>query len=239
MLPVQPLLWDSQFLGFEVARVAAESLQAGTWPQVQAAARAAGLRLLYVVADPNDATTAATLGAAGLLRISRLVTYLADAAALAHPAAQFKVQPTTEMTPALEALAWESGTYSRFQVDPRMPPAAFRAMYSEWLRKSLRGEELARQVFSARFAGGLEVGLLTLGEERGRADIGLLSVATGARGRGIGRQLLAYAGIRARAWGFDQVQVVTQYENQAACRFYVRSGFEPVEQQDVYHCWLC
>jgi dTDP-4-amino-4,6-dideoxy-D-galactose acyltransferase len=239
MLPVQLLPWDSQFLGFGVARVAAENLQAGAWLQLQAKARAATCRLLYVAADPDDATTAATLAAAGLLRISRLVTYHADAAALVRPAAGPVVQPTTEMTPALEALAWESGAYSRFQLDPQMPPAAFRAMYSEWLRKSLRGEELARQVFSARFAEGPEVGLLTLGEEHGLADIGLLSVAAGARGQGIGRQLLATAGARARAWGFDRVQVVTQFENQAACRFYVRSGFEAVQQQDLYHCWLC
>ena len=82
VLPLQPLPWDSDFLGFGVARLVADHLLPLAWQQVQANAHAAACRLLYIVADPADATTAATLLAAGVRRTSRLVTYLADVAVL-------------------------------------------------------------------------------------------------------------------------------------------------------------
>lgn len=234
----QPLPWDTEFLGFGVARVAAAALPPAGWQQTQAAARAAGFRLLYVVADPADTLTAQTLAAGGLAPISRLVTYLAEAATLTAPPNPLHIVPTARLTPELEALAWESGAFSRFRLDPLMPATAFQRLYSEWLRKSLLGQELAREVFCARLGTGPEIGLLTLGVQQGRADIGLLAVASGCRGQGVGHQLLAAAGARTRAWGLSQVQVVTQFENQVACRFYANAGFGVACQQDVYHCWL-
>ena len=240
-LPMQPLPWDSHFFGFGVARVLVTHLEATAWQQTQAMARAAGYRLLYVAADPSEADTAATLATAGLARISRLVTYTIELAA-AHwspaPVPGIQIVPTTTFTPALEALAWESGVCSRFQLDPQLPPTAFQTLYSEWLRKSLRGQEMARQVFSARLPDGSEVGLLTLGEHNGCADIGLLAVAFEQRGRGIGQVLLATAGQRACQWGHTHMQVVTQAENQLANRFYEQAGFALTHQKDVYHWWL-
>lgn len=235
---LQPQPWDTAFLGFGVARVTMAALQQAAWQQTQANARAAGYRLLYVMADPADATTESTLAAGGIVRISRLVTYLADAEILLAPPAGLHIEPTVEFTPGLEELAWESGIFSRFRLDPLMPATAFHRLYSEWLRKSLAGQELAREVFCARLGAGQEIGLLTLGLQQARADIGLLAVAAGCRGQGIGHQLLAVAAARTQLWGLQQVQVVTQFENQAACRFYAGAGFGVASQQDVYHCWL-
>lgn len=240
-LPVQPLPWDSHFFGFGVARVTVAHLEAAAWQQIQAKAHAAGYRLLYVIADPREVDTAATLASAGLARISRLVTYTMDlAAARWSPSSVPGIQivPTATLTPALEALAWESGVCSRFHLDPKLPPTTFQALYSEWLRKSLSGQEMARQVLSARLTDGSEVGLLTLGEQNGCADIGLLAIAVEQRGRGIGQLLLATAGQQARQWGHTHIQVVTQAENQPANRFYEQAGFALTHQQDVYHCWL-
>jgi dTDP-4-amino-4,6-dideoxy-D-galactose acyltransferase len=238
---VEPLPWDSQFLGFGVARVRVQQLVPASWQQVRHEAAALGCQLLYVVADPADVLSTNTLHAAGLARASCLVTFVAPAgrvAAGAERAAALHIERTTRPTAALEALAWESGVYSRFRLDPHLAPAVFQAMYREWLLKSLRGEEMAREVYSARLPDGAEVGLLTLGEQAGRADIGLLAVAADHRRAGIARQLLATAAARCHAWGLAKIQVVTQVENQPACRFYARAGFEPVLEQDIYHCWL-
>jgi dTDP-4-amino-4,6-dideoxy-D-galactose acyltransferase len=134
-------------------------------------------------------------------------------------------------------LAWQSGEYSRFRLDSRFATTVMRDMYTIWLRNSLTGS-MARQVMRWRDAAGQEVGLLTLGEKNGRADIGLLAVDASMRGQGVGQQLVAAAVAQAAAWGYAELQVVTQWDNTLACRFYEKCGFQLVHEEHIYHCWL-
>ena len=246
--PVQPLAWDTKFLGFPVARLAARHLLAAELLALVEQQRAAGTRLLYLLADPADAETAAAVRRAGARLLDRRVTFGQEigpplAASTDQPAAAsarsaaVRVAAATVFTPGLEALAWQSGEFSRFRLDERFAPHVFHDLYSQWLRASLAGE-LARVVFAAGRPNGEEAGLLTLGEEAGTASIGLLAVAAAVRGRGVGRQLVAAARQQAQAWGCTRLTVVTQRDNGPACGFYAACGFVPVREEHVYHLWL-
>ena len=248
LLPINqlsPLLWDSQMMGFGVARVLLNDLAPLALAELLAAARHQGLALLYLVASPVDARSNASARQAGAWLADRKATFVMPVAAgLAQTpaAAAVTVEPTTEWTARLEDLALQSGAYSRFRRDPRLPSSVFVGIYREWLRKSLSGE-LARQVlvgYASAGPGGPKQpdGLLTLGSQHGRADVGLLAVAAEARGQGIGQRLVQAAQRQAALWKFDELQVVTQLENVLACRFYRRCGFVESVVEHVYHLWL-
>ena len=236
---LQPLAWDSDYLGFGVARLEAENLTTGKLAELVTEARAAGLRLIYLVAAPADARSNASAREAGAWLADRKVTFAMPVA----PAEQAEVvspviQPTTTWTPQLESLALQSGEYSRFRLDTHFAPTVFTGLYQRWLRNSL-SHEIAREVvvFDAENTGHAQ-GLLTLGLKNGRADIGLLAVDAAARGQRIGQQLVAAARQRTAAWGLAELQVVTQLDNEPACGFYHRCGFREWQVEHIYHLWL-
>ena len=238
---MQPLVWDSEFLGFPVARLAGRHLGLADLAVVMDAQRAAGTRLIYLMAEPADTETAAAARHAGARLLDRKVTFVqvigpTENLNNAHPAAA-RVASTVIFTPQLEALAWQRGEYSRFRLDERFAPLVFPNLYSHWLRASLTGE-LTRVVLAAVAPAGEEVGLLTLHEEGGTASIGLLAVGATMRGRGVGQQLVDAARQQAAAWGCARLQVVTQRANAPACGLYTKCGFEAVWEQHVYHLWL-
>ena len=236
---LQPLAWDSNYLGYGVARLEAENLAPDELSRLVAEARAAGLRLLYLVAAPADARSNASAREGGAWLADRKVTFAMPVA----PGEQAEVvgpviQPTTTWTPQLESLALQSGEYSRFRLDTHFEPTVFTGLYQRWLRNSL-SHEIAREVlvYDAENTGSAQ-GLLTLGLKNGRADIGLLAVDAAARGQRIGQQLVAAARQRTAAWGLAELQVVTQLDNEPACGFYRRCGFREWQVEHIYHLRL-
>jgi len=236
---LQPLTWDSDYLGFGVARLEADRLTHEALAEQLAEARATGLRLLYLIAAPPDALSNASARAAGGWLADRKVTFAMPVGATEKAAAVSPaIRPTTNWTPQLESLALQSGEYSRFRLDKQFAPEVFTGLYQSWLQNSLN-HQIAREVlvFEAASGGGAQ-GLLTLGLKNGRADIGLLAVDAAARGQRLGQQLVAAARQRTAAWGFAELQVVTQLDNDPACRFYRRCGFHEWQVEHIYHLWL-
>lgn len=236
---LRALPWDSEFLGFPVARLTTAGLSPEGLIVAMAAARRAGFHLLYVVVEPANAAAQAAMQQVGAQVFDRKVTFVMplptppDAAG--GPSAA--VGSATVYTPQLEALAWQSGEYSRFRLDARFAPHVFTKLYAKWLRNSLAGT-IARRVMVWSDEAGIEQGLLTLGEKNDRADIGLLAVAARARGQGVGQLLVAAAVKQASEWGHQQLQVVTQRDNETACRFYEKCGFQLEHEEYIYHWWL-
>jgi ribosomal protein S18 acetylase RimI-like enzyme len=137
------------------------------------------------------------------------------------------------LTPALEQLAWQSGALSRFRRDARIGQAAFEALYSEWLTQLLAHGT----VWEAR-NGSQSVGLLALDGRTSPARIELVAVAPSVQRQGLGQHLVQRALAAARRQGHGTLQVVTQGNNHAARALYEQSGFELVQTEYIYHCWL-
>lgn len=234
---VQQLAWDSDWLGFPVARFAAGPRCAAA--EVRAAvvqARAAGIRLLYLVLEPGNAAAAAALASGAWLADGKR-TYQLSLTPGPPPIAPpgIRLTLTTTDTPALRQLAVQSGEYSRFRRDARIGPSAFEALYRQWLRRSLD----TGRVWSAALADDPRpVGMLAFASSAAHARIELLAVAPAARRHGIGWQLVQAAQWAARQHGYSTLQVFTQEFNQPACRFYERCGFGLVQVEHIYHLWL-
>lgn len=235
---LQPLAWDSAFLGFAVARAEVPMAGTATVAALVEQARAQGVRLLYLLLHPDDKAAAVAARAAGAYLTDRKVTFSQALGSVpGQPTAPEQIVPVSTISLALEVLAWQSGEYSRFRRDPAFAPGVFERLYSHWLRASLSGE-LARAVLAWSGPGGQPTGLLTLQSHGLQASIGLLAVQAGQRGQGQGHALVAAALYTAQAWGCGQLRVVTQLDNLPACRFYARAGFAIEQQENVYHLWL-
>ena len=236
---IEPLAWDSDFLGFGVGRVSLESPAAGLLETLLTQARHAGLRLLYLTVSPGDLAGNAAALEAGAALVDRKTTFaMPVAAAEARAVLPAAIHSASVPVPGLAQLALQSGEYSRFRLDSNFAPGTYERLYRQWLRNSL-GRTLAREVVVYQTAPTAPaLGLLTLGVKPNRADIGLLAVAAGSRRLGVGRQLVAAARQLTAAWGLPALQVVTQLDNQPACAFYLRMGFAVQQVEHIYHLWL-
>lgn len=237
MLNVQRLDWDSEFFGFGVGRVAGpfESSSALVAAFKEAAER--GLQLVYGVCDHKDVASHQIARAIGGRFVDAKRTYALDLA---------NVQPMRmDIEDAgddacsrrdLRSLAWQAAEFSRFRIDPALPAGSWRRMYSAWMRNSLSGQ-LADAVLVER-ADDRIIGMITVSHRAKHGQIGLFAVDHRWRGRGIGGRLLDAAIQRCHAEGCDELIVVTQGDNVAACRSYERAGYRVIEEQGVFHFWI-
>jgi len=238
---LQSLAWDSVFMGFPVARLVANQLSAGKLAAIVNDARLLGTRLVYLVVAPTDNKTAEAAKAIGARLVDCKVTFVRQSGTLPDEFGEYgseaRIVPVTSWSTRLEKVAWQCGEFSRFRRDARFAPHVFTELYSNWLKLSLSGNR-ARVVLSASLATSNDVGFLTLEDHNQYASIGLLGVADGFRGQGIGRALVRVGLQEAIGWGCNAVQVATQRENAAACAFYTRCGFVTMAEEHIYHIWL-
>lgn len=236
---LQHLPWDSEFLGFAVGCATVPAPGAAAVAALAAQARSQELRLTYLFLDPTDTAAAAAARHAGAYLTDRKVTLYCplDANDQSVKPVVEAVERIRENQPGLEELAWQSGEYSRFRIDPQFAPGVFEQLYSNWYQASLSGT-MARTVFACPSPGGQPTGLLTLQPQGPAASIGLLAVRTEARGQGLGHALVAAARHEAREWGCLGLRVTTQLDNEPACRFYAHCGFTVEQVVHVYHLWL-
>ena len=138
----------------------------------------------------------------------------------------------------LRRLAPGCGRYSRFRLDPGVPEEAFVSLYEIWLERSLKGE-IAERVLVARAEDGAALGLVTIVRpDPATGRIGLICVTDAARGRGIGRALVAAAEAAMEASGARQTEVATQLENDPARGLYESLGYEACAPERAHHFWL-
>jgi dTDP-4-amino-4,6-dideoxy-D-galactose acyltransferase len=231
--------WDSSFFGVNVARLVNFSSPADVRSSEFCAAREQGIKLLYVSAVEPLSSDFTQLYGGELVDIK--TTYQINFAkldlhaaslGLAEPCSDLNTLPLSE----LEDLAVQSGEYSRFAIDHRIPRERFEALYKIWIRRSLN-KEIAFEVLTISDADRV-AGLITLGEKNGKADIGLLAVGASFRGKGYGQSLIHEAHKRFVIKGYKYGQVVTQGNNLAACNLYKKCGYEVGAREYFYHFWL-
>jgi dTDP-4-amino-4,6-dideoxy-D-galactose acyltransferase len=136
----------------------------------------------------------------------------------------------------LRELAAVTHRQSRFWVDERFDRAACAELYATWIERSCSG--YADRVWVAEASGEPEGYLTCHRRDGGLGEIGLVGVAERAKGRGLGRALVA-AGL---AWfteqGCGSASVVTQGANVPAQRLYQAAGFRTVSVEIWHHRWF-
>jgi dTDP-4-amino-4,6-dideoxy-D-galactose acyltransferase len=131
-----------------------------------------------------------------------------------------------------------AGAYSRFRRDSWIPRRAFERLYEIWMDRSTLGE-LAETVLVAipEEDDGRILGVITIAVHEKEGQIGLVAVDPAARGRGISSTLVAAAHEWMAANRLIRSRVVTQRDNEAACRLYERACYRLVDLVHLYHFW--
>ncbi|MDK2980409.1 MAG: dTDP-4-amino-4,6-dideoxy-D-galactose acyltransferase [Chloroflexota bacterium] len=231
------LNWDSDFFGLKTARICTPDLDEQHLAKTLQNLRSRNVRLVYWPASHPANFDVSALGGRLVDQKATFELELAKSPTLTAPP-QVEVKPFTRDIPqqVLWDLALQAGSLSRFARDPQFPPDRFQALYLEWMRKSLNGE-MADEVLVAA-AQDVPTGMVTLSAREDSGEIGLIAVEEGFRGRHVGLALMAAAHDWYAARHLHRARVVTQADNQPACRLYRRCGYEIARTEYFYHFWL-
>ena len=242
---LRPLAWESEHFGFPVLAITRPDLQPPELVTLLREARGRGAHLVCWPGARHCLVPSSILNAFHGRLADHKVTYACHAPGelLQGPqrADRFLVgaYEGVELSARLRELAIAAGAYSRFFRDNGFPRSRAEAMYEVWMASSVR-RELADVVFVARSAETPDeiCGTATVACAGRQARIGLIAVATDCRGCGLGRQLMRAVHAFACRRGVACIEVVTQADNEGACRLYERCGYRVASLIHYYHFWL-
>lgn len=138
-------------------------------------------------------------------------------------------------SPDLYELALQSGEYSRFRLDDKMPAGSYEKLYRKWIEQSVC-KAIADEVLCYYYNGKI-VGMVTLAVKDNVGSIGLVAVDSSCRGLGIGSALLESVDSYLFGRGVRVVEVATQLDNTKACSWYEKNGYVVDSMTDIYHWW--
>ena len=132
-------------------------------------------------------------------------------------------------------LAYESGTYSRFNLDENIQKGIFQKMYDKWvdnsINKSFADELLVYEEESK------VMGFITYKITQQNASIGLIAVNPTFQRKGIGKKLLNHVESKLFKKGVKKLQIPTQERNILGCSFYKKQGYKIEEIIHIKHYW--
>lgn len=236
---LQRLDWDTRFFGFPVARISNPAASIDDLREALGLMKSWQIPLAYWSADdPSDDVRSEALRLGGLL-VDEKLTFSAEVGKTANvdpPQADLVQSYRNGMSvDDLKQLGVDSGIYSRFVVDPKFPRDKARALFEEWILRSL-DKTYADDVLVVP-QGNRIAGMATVAQKESYVSIGLVAVGAEFRGRGFGEALVRAAITWCREKGIRQIQVTTQSANQPARRLYQKCGFELATTEFVYHFW--
>ncbi|MEI7507938.1 MAG: GNAT family N-acetyltransferase [Flavobacterium sp.] len=132
-------------------------------------------------------------------------------------------------------LAFESGKFSRFNLDPNFQNGKFHELYKLWIDNSISN------VFADDLLVYLEkdeiVGFITYKTQNDTATVGLVAVNQNYQGKGIGSQLLKAVEYNLINNSIKTLLIPTQQINEIACNFYKKQGYSINETLFIKHYW--
>jgi len=237
---VQRLEWDSDFFGFPIACLYSKRLTPAVLALVERQCQQDAIECLYFLTDTGDRALWADAERAGFKCVDERWTYRAraDAASAALGSDPSIRLGTAADAASLAEIASDAYEASRYFFDRHFPREACQRFYGDWIQKSLRGA-FDHVVLVAEDADGTACGYIScraMSANLGR--IGLVGIAPGSRGEGLGARLVAAAVGWFREAKLARIEVVTQGRNTPAQRLYERAGFELEKTELWFHKWF-
>jgi len=237
------LAWDSAFFGFGVGRLDGPFESNASVRDALAAAQKQGLRLVYSQCPGQDERGHRIAMACGGRFVDAKRTYSLPLPPSPPFRAVDAIEPVRDADPCtrrqLRRLAWQAAAFSRYRIDPDMPPGSWRRMYAIWIGQSLHGERADAVLAHGAVAGDRSqlAGMVTVSRSGDEGSIGLFAVDARWRRRGVGNQLLRAAAAWCAERNCTRLSVVTQGANAGACRAYERAGYALSNEIHVFHHW--
>ena len=227
--------WDSKFFNRRIGRLERPRLDPQLLAHALQWARESRIDCLYFLADANDSQTARLAQDNEFLPVDVRLTFGRPVPNGPSPrASQVRLAQEGDL-PALRAIAAKSHSDTRFYFDHHFDRARCDQLYETWIENSLHGFAQAVLVVERETT---PVGYVTLHKRGDEAQIGLIAVAPGHQGSGLGKLLVEQSLEWARQQGARKMKVVTQGRNVPAQRLYQRCGFLTDSFEVWYHRWF-
>jgi dTDP-4-amino-4,6-dideoxy-D-galactose acyltransferase len=236
------LEWDTNFFGRRIGRWNAKRLTPSGLAELDAWRRANSVECLYFLAGADDRDTVALAEENGFHLVEVRLLYERklsswDPERRPCEAPQVSVRPSRpEDVPALQEIAKNAYTGSRFYFDRRFSEEQWQAYYRCWIQKSVNGG--ADLALTAELDGEI-VGYITglVDKDKNEGIYELTGVRDDARRHGVGQELFR-SGID---WfvrqGIPYMWLATQGRNVPTQRMVQRDGFVTRACQLYYHKW--
>ena len=240
--PCTLLPWDTEFWGFPIARLHPATPDAETMREAVDWCADRGVRCLYPLAAGGCPRTLALAHERGFrfvdIRVELTLPLPRPKPAGPSPGAGHVRCAVAADLPALRSLAAASHHDTRFFKDDRFDAGRAAELYGEWSARYLRRNKVF--VCDSPSQPGEPCGYVS-GDIAAGADegcVGLIAVAPGHKGAGLGTALIdAAIGWFSEA-GMASARVVTQGTNVAALRLYERCGFRTSRVNVWFHKWF-
>jgi len=232
MKQIELLKWDTDFFKFPIGRLEIDSFN--SLGEIQKALDESSFRVVCIqIENPTKDEIEQISRLAPLM--DEKVIFEKRVCSVPLSASQRIEKYKGSITSELLALAWTSGTFSRFNLDANFRPY-FKQLYQSWLERSIQGD-LADAVFVA-YDGSLPVGFVTVAyQEEMSGKIGLIAVSWDYRRKGIASLLLRNAEAWCHENEYKVIQVATQARNVSACRLYEKYGYQHKTKFGIFHYW--
>ncbi|MDI9311574.1 MAG: GNAT family N-acetyltransferase [Limnohabitans sp.] len=231
---LQALDWDSDFFKKKIAKIDLQDIELNS-TQINRLIADSSFDLIYCFAQADEGEIPfITSMLHHAMWVDGKATYLKTVEAKSIDENPF-FESVRHIDEDLYDLAIQTGVYSRFHVDNNFEQNQYKELYKKWIENSVN-RTIADEVIVYK-ENQKNLALITLGIKNARTDIGLLGVDEHARGKGIASQLLAYAECYAANKNFKEMQVVTQTQNEPACRLYEKYGFYVDSLVNIFHIW--
>lgn len=238
MNSVARLSWDSDLLGMDVYSVNENAVRENCPDCIKEVLIEMKAKLAYIFIGDADTKFVLEWENLGAVLVDTKVLYRGEASQ--HDGSELwsirRMAENEHISNSLYKLALESGRYSRFRTDKKMPRNIYEKLYGQWLRRSISGD-IATHVFAAEHQGEV-VGFVTAKVGFDNVTIGLIAVDEKQRGKNIGTKLLNMVENIAIGNGICDLFVATQQFNRAACMFYERCGYTVEKRTHVMHLWI-
>lgn len=233
---ILPLEWDSNFFGIKTGKLDFADIPVNELIARIKTVNNCNFQLVYIFTPHNDKVLKEEIVKAGGQLYDEKVTYSLNISEFSPVFSEFISScKGAEIDKDLETLAIESGTFSRFRTDPKIPRKKFEDLYRLWMTNSLNGT-FAKEVFAYE-ENGKRLGMVSIDIRKGEGWIGIIAVNEAFRGKAIGK-LLIHAAIQfCKENNLNILNVQTQMENTGSCAFYEKIGFQIRSIEDVYHLW--
>lgn len=231
---IEYLKWDSAFFQKKIGKI--------IWPNnnnitalitLLKQAKKDGYNLIYCFGDESFYLDKAILSEFHGTLVDRKIIFEGTCNQPFSDCSKVEEYKNIESNDSLEKLAYSSGRYSRFKLEPYFNENDFKKLYKIWLLNSLN-KKIADKIFVIKENTNIK-GLITIGITANAGVIGLLAVDETMKGKGYGTQLINAVKKYLREASISCIEVATQLNNIVACNFYKKNGFSKKSTTNIYH----
>lgn len=232
------LEWDSIFFGYEVAKVNIQS-KIDDEILLDIIHSSKGFKLVYLFADCEIFRNVEPEKFRNVYHVDTKLTFALDniKTKRSYPKTceEFSFVKINEICKSLKSLVLLSGKYSRYFIDKHFVQGEFERLYLKWIEKSLSSDS-NKMVFGFK-DGEKVIAFVSINILELTVIIELIAVDENYQGKGIGKMLINEVLVFCQTNNIDNLEVVTQFENESACRLYESCGMQVVSKQFLYHLW--